>query len=148
MKSHCLRTVENHCKASKIHSFGDVCPGHGKGKGGKVAFVIGWFNCVDSFSQLIQLGTGNGAYPLADERKLAYFPFLIKKDKNFPNHTKNLTYDYVNAYTESPVRISSERKGKYRCMFIGKKDDKFHFALYYGEQRIQNGYKLKSGIYL
>ena len=36
-------------------------------KAGKVAFVIGWFNCVDSFSQLIQLGTGNGAYPLADE---------------------------------------------------------------------------------
>lgn len=44
------------------------------GKTGKVAFVIGWFNCVDSFSQLIQLGKGNGAYPLADERKLAYFP--------------------------------------------------------------------------
>ena len=39
------------------------------GKAGKVAFVIGWFNCVDSFSQLIQLGTGSGAYPLADERK-------------------------------------------------------------------------------
>lgn len=50
-----------------------------------------------------------------------------------PSKTKNLTYDYVNAYTESPVRISSERKGKYRCMFIGEKDDKFHFALYYGE---------------
>ena len=103
------------------------------GKTGKVAFVIGWFNCVDSFSQLIQLGTGSGAYPLADERKLSYFPFLIKKDKNAPKQAKNLTYDYVNAYTESPVRISSERKGKYRCMFIGEKDDKFHFALYYGK---------------
>lgn len=100
---------------------------------GKVAFVIGWFNCVDSFSQLIQLGTGNGAYPLADERKLAYFLFLIKKDESAPKQTKNLTYDYVNAYTESPVRISSERKGKYRCIFIGEKEDKFHFALYYGE---------------
>lgn len=31
-------------------------------KAGKVAFVIGWFNCVDSFSQLIQSGTGNGTY--------------------------------------------------------------------------------------
>lgn len=103
------------------------------GKTGKVAFVIGWFNCVDSFSQLIQLGKGSGAYSLVDERKLAYFPFLIKKDKNAPNKTKNLTYDYVNAYTESSVRISSERKGKYRCMFIGEKDDKFHFALYFGE---------------
>ena len=94
------------------------------GKNGKVAFVIGWFNCVDSFSQLSQLGTGNGAYPLADERKLAYFPFLIKKDENAPKQTKNLAYDYENAYIESPVRISSKRKGKYRCMFIGEKDDK------------------------
>lgn len=99
----------------------------------KVAFVIGWFNCVDSFSQLIQLGTGSGAYPLADERKLSYFPFLIKKDENAPKLTKNLTYDYVNAYTESPVSISSERKGKYRCMFIGQEKDKFHCALYYGK---------------
>lgn len=103
------------------------------GKTGKVAFVIGWFNCVDSFSQLIQLGTGSGAYPLVDERKLSYFPFLIKRDENAPKQTKNLTYDYVNAYTESPVRTSSERKGKYRCMFIGGEGDKFHFALYYGK---------------
>lgn len=103
------------------------------GKNGKVAFVIGWFNCVDSFSQLIQLGTGSGAYPLADERKLSYFPFLIKKDENAPKQTKNLTYDYVNAYTESPVRTSFKRKGKYRCMFIGGEDDKFHVALYYGK---------------
>ena len=102
------------------------------GKSGKVAFIIGWFNCVDSFSKLIQLGTGNGAYPLADERKLSYFPFLIKKDKNASKQTKNLTYDYVNAYTEIPVRTSFERKGKYKCMFIGEQDDKFHFALYYG----------------
>ena len=40
------------------------------GNKNKVAFVIGWFNCVDSFSQLIQLGKGGGAYPLVDERKL------------------------------------------------------------------------------
>ncbi len=43
------------------------------GNYGKVAFVIGWFNCVDSFSQLIQLGKGNGAYPLVDERKKGVF---------------------------------------------------------------------------
>ena len=45
---------------------------------GKVAFVIGWFNCVDSFSQLIQLGKGNGAYPLVDERKKEYFASVYK----------------------------------------------------------------------
>ena len=32
MKSRCLRTVKNHCKASKIHSSGDIQPGHKKGK--------------------------------------------------------------------------------------------------------------------
>lgn len=58
---------------------------------------------------------------------------ILKKDENTPKQTKNLTYDYVNAYTESPVRTSSERKGKYRCMFIGGEYDKFHFALYYGK---------------
>ena len=32
MKSRCLRTVKNHCKASKIHSSGDVRLEQGKGK--------------------------------------------------------------------------------------------------------------------
>ncbi len=48
------------------------------GNKGKAAFVIGWFNCVESFSQLIQLGQGNGAYPLVNESRLSYFPFLKK----------------------------------------------------------------------
>lgn len=101
------------------------------GKSGKVAFVIGWFNCVDSISRLIQLGKGSGAYPLVDDRKLVYFPFLIKKDNNAPMQTKNLTYDYMKAYTEIPIRPSLTRKGGYKCMFIGKEQDKFHFAIYY-----------------
>ena len=61
-------------------------------KAGKVAFVIGWFNCVDSFSQLIQFGIGNGAYPLADERKRRYFPFL--EANKVPVYTKDLKYCY------------------------------------------------------
>ncbi len=32
MKSRWLRAVKNHCKPSKIHSSGDMRPGHGKGK--------------------------------------------------------------------------------------------------------------------
>lgn len=62
------------------------------GNKGKAAFVIGWFNCVESFSQLIQLGQGNGAYPLVNESRLSYFPFL-KKVKE-PTRTKDLDYNY------------------------------------------------------
>ena len=52
---------------------------------GKVAFVIGWFNCVDSLSQLIQLGEGSGAYPFVNESKLRYFDsiYCIKKITNY-----------------------------------------------------------------
>ena len=32
MKSRWLRAVKNHCKPSKIHSSGDMRPGHGKGR--------------------------------------------------------------------------------------------------------------------
>ena len=32
MKSRWLGAVKNHCKASKIHSSGDMRPGHKKGK--------------------------------------------------------------------------------------------------------------------
>lgn len=101
------------------------------GKSGKVAFVIGWFNCVDSISRLIQLGKGNGAYPLVDDRKIAYFPFLMKKDDDAPMQTRNLTYSYVKAYSEMLITPSTARNGEYKCMFIGKERDKFHFAIYY-----------------
>lgn len=62
------------------------------GNKGKVAFVIGWFNCVESFSQLIQLGQGNGAYPFVNENRLCYFPFLQKTKE--PARTKHLDYNY------------------------------------------------------
>ena len=32
MENRWLRAVKNHCKASKIHSSGDMRPGHKKGK--------------------------------------------------------------------------------------------------------------------
>ena len=94
------------------------------------ANVIGWFNCVDSFSQLIQLGKGSGAYPLVDERKKEYFPFL--GTDRLPTYTKDLKINYNMAYKEQFVTpISTKYNGMYRCMFIGNEYDKFHFALYY-----------------
>lgn len=96
---------------------------------GKAAFIIAWFNCVDSFAQLIQLGKGGGAYPLVDERKLLYFPFLIKEKE--PTITKNLKYNYSVAYKVRTINQIGTRKGEYNCMFLGNENDKFHFAIYY-----------------
>ena len=96
---------------------------------GKTAFVIGWFNCVTSFSKLIQLGKGGGAYPLADAVKVSYFPFL-KKDKE-PIRTKELQYNYEKAYRVLPVNLISTRNVEYNCIFLGNPNDCFHFAIYY-----------------
>lgn len=99
-----------------------------KGRG-KTAFIIGWFNCVDSFSSLIQLGKGRGAYPLADARKISYFPFL-KKDKE-PIRAKELQYNYEKAYRVLPLDLITTRNIEYNCVFLGNRKDCFHFAIYY-----------------
>lgn len=100
------------------------------GNKGKAAFVIGWFNCVESFSQLIQLGQGNGAYPLVNESRLSYFPFL-KKVKE-PTRTKDLDYNYdFYAYESTRLNQVGTRSNEYNCMFIGSRTDCFHFAIYY-----------------
>lgn len=96
---------------------------------GKSAFIIGWFNCVKSFSQLIQLGKGNGAYPLVNESRICYFPFLKRKTE--PTRTNQLEYKYECAYTELQINPITDREGIFNCMFLGNKDDTFHFAIYY-----------------
>lgn len=99
------------------------------GNNGKVAFVIGWFNCVKSFSQLMQIGTGRGAYPMVDERKLAYFPFLARECE--PAKTRDLIYQYSGAYKEYTLNQIGTRTGDYHCIFLGRATDRFHFAIYY-----------------
>ena len=99
------------------------------GKKGKVAFIIGWFNCVKSFSQLIQLGTGSGAYPLVNESRLCYFPFL--KREEVPTRTSDLKYNYTLAYQQLNVTPIGNRSNMYHCMFLGSENDCFHFAIYY-----------------
>lgn len=98
---------------------------------GKRAFIIGWFNCVDKFSQFIQLGEGKnvGSKPLASERKICYFPFLRKM--SVPTYTTDLVYNYNNAYKPLPVNLIGEVNADYNCLFLGNADDCFHFAIYY-----------------
>lgn len=69
-------------------------------------------------------------YPLADERKRRYFPFL--EANKVPVYKKDLKYSYKKANMELLLDlISSKYNGIYRCMFIGEEKDKFHFALYF-----------------
>lgn len=96
---------------------------------GKRAFIIGWFNCVDRFSQLIQLGCTKGVRPLVDENRLPYFPFLYRTSK--PTYTKDLVYNYYCSYEEMKVKLKGRRRYSMNCIFLGNKSDTFHFAIYY-----------------
>ncbi|MDB8791705.1 hypothetical protein PN398_13300 [Romboutsia sp. 1001216sp1] len=96
---------------------------------GKRAFVIGWFNCVDKFSQLIQLGGTKGGKPLVDDMKLVYFPFLYKM--KIPTFTTDLNYDYREAYKSTRIKLIGEKQSNIDCLFLGNEKDKFHFVIYY-----------------
>lgn len=93
------------------------------------AFVIGWFNCVDNFSQLMQLGNESGSKPSLNEKRIIYFPFLNKM--KIPTHTIDLLYNYSEAYEERSFYPIGNNTGKYNCMFLGNEKDCFHFAIYY-----------------
>ncbi|ALS28933.1 MULTISPECIES: hypothetical protein [Paenibacillaceae] len=103
----------------------------GEGNKGKRAFVIGWFNSVNNFSSLIQLGDGKtaGSKPLASEQKICYFPFLRRR--SVPTFTSDLTYNYNSAYKVLPVSLIGEIDIDYNCIFLGNEKDVFHFAIYF-----------------
>ncbi len=99
------------------------------GNKGRCAFVIGWFNCVDKFAQLIQLGNNAGKYPLANEERICYFPFLHKT--KVPTRTQDLEYDYLCAYEKLTVSPIGNNALQCNCVFIGSESDVFHFALFF-----------------
>ena len=100
-----------------------------KGYKYKRAFVIGWFNCVDSISQYLQFGSGVGSRPLINEERVAYFPFL--KKLKAPTHTSDLSYNYQSAYQELRLNLIGEDDPDCHCMFLGNEQDVFHFAMFY-----------------
>lgn len=73
------------------------------GQKGKRAFVIGWFNAVERFSQLMQLGEGSGKYPKINQEKLRLFPFLTHKSDS--DRTRDIFYKYVQAFIEKSIFI-------------------------------------------
>jgi len=104
------------------------------GHKGKCAFVIGWFNYVDYFAQIMQLGEREngkrtGGNPNVSEKRVSYFPFL--KSTKEPAHTKDLIYDYNCAYEELMVKQIGCNNTNMNCIFLGTETDVFHFAIYY-----------------
>lgn len=97
------------------------------GNSGRRAFVVGWFNVVDRFSQIVQLGRGRGAFPDIDHRRMSYFPFLY----NHGEKTKDITYMYSSAYKELLVKSLYYEKDNLKCMFFGSEEDVFHLAVYW-----------------
>ncbi|HDR4570975.1 hypothetical protein ACRS6Y_17245 [Bacillus cytotoxicus] len=98
-----------------------------EGKKGKRAIVLGWFNAVDRFSEIVQLGKGGGGWPEINEDRIRYFPFLNKRGVK----TKDIFYMYNDAYKELRIPINGYGHDVINCMFLGKERDKFHIALYY-----------------
>lgn len=96
---------------------------------GKRAFVIGWFNCVDTISRYLQLGNGRGKKPLVNEERIAYLPFLRRI--KVPTYTSDLIYNYDCAYEPISLNLIGEKNPNLNCIFLGNKDDVFHFVIFY-----------------
>lgn len=96
---------------------------------GKRAFVIGWFNCVDTISRYLQLGNGRGNKPIVNEERIAYLPFLRRI--KVPTYTIDLIYNYDCAYEPISLNLIGEKNPNLNCIFLGNKDDVFHFAIFY-----------------
>lgn len=98
------------------------------GKKGHRTFVIGWFNAVNRFSELMQLGEGKGRYPDINKDRLILFPFLTHKAGS--TKTKDIFYKYEQAFKEKPIPIPGHQE-EVTCTFLGRESDLFHFAIYY-----------------
>lgn len=99
-------------------------------KKGKRAFILGWFNLEGRrFSDIMQLGTGIGKNPLINKKRMLFFPFLNYNPDT--NKINDISYIYNSHFKEHDINIPGFNDDKVTCMFIGQKNDKFHFALYY-----------------
>ena len=95
---------------------------------GKRAVIIGWFNATERFTEQMQLALsikkGNKAFQ-TNQEKVFYFPF-VKYDKQ-TNDTRSL----YGTNLEPWIVKNPNSKTAMKCIFLGKKTDIFHLALYY-----------------
>ncbi|HCL4448324.1 TPA: hypothetical protein N2D16_004004 [Clostridium botulinum] len=106
-----------------------LCDEIKNGKKGHRASVIGWFNVVKSFSELMQLGSGKGSKPDINKDRIQLFPFLNYNPNT--NKTKDIFYMYSKAFKEESIKILGYDKEVVNCMFLGTEKDIFHFAIYW-----------------
>lgn len=117
-----------------------LCEHIRKGNKGKRAFILGWFNAVESFSQILHLGLSSdnksgGAMPSVNAERMKLFPFLNVPTVN--SKTKDVTYMYTtdiysnDRYEPSTIKVEGLMNNYVNCLFLGKPTDKFHFAIYY-----------------
>lgn len=108
------------------------------GNKGKRAFIIGWFNVYDSFSNLMQLGNSAGNNPKVNLEKINYFPFLSIPKKD--SHVSDVKYRYQDEkqsvynnenYIPYSTPVPDLKRDNINCIFLGKETDKFNFAIYY-----------------
>lgn len=99
------------------------------GKKGTRAFILGWFNAFERFSDIMQIGQGKGKNPTINQERINLFPFLNYNPQT--NKVNDIFYMYSLAYKELNIRIPGYNNEHASCMFVGKPDDKFHFALYW-----------------
>ena len=84
--------------------------------------ILSDFSCP--INKEIENFVWNNAIEFAKKKmSITYFPFLVPK-LNKTKRTKDLDYDYTNTYKETYIRLSSQRKEGFHCMFIGKRQDK------------------------
>lgn len=130
------KTSKNRNRSNKIlwedafeKDYSWLCKEIMSGKKGHRAFVLGWFNAVSRFSELMQLGQGGGHSPEINETRLKLFPFLNYNPET--KKTKDIFYMYSKAYTPLSVPILGYEKDTVDCMFLGQENDKFHFSIYW-----------------
>lgn len=99
------------------------------GKKGSRAFILGWFNAFERFSDIMQIGQGKGQNPIINQERINLFPFLNFDPQT--NKVNDITYMYSLAYKELNIRIPGYAEEHVSCMFVGQRDDKFHYALYW-----------------
>ncbi|HEY5523733.1 MAG TPA: hypothetical protein VIK26_00160 [Clostridium sp.] len=97
------------------------------GHKGKRAFVLSWFNAVDRFSEIMQLGEGKGGFPNLNEKRIRLLPFINYDPDTLK--TKDIFYMYKKAYENLSIQIPGYDENVVNCIFVGKKEGKFHMAI-------------------
>jgi hypothetical protein len=97
---------------------------------GQCAFVIGWYNSTERFSQQIQLGSKSGSsLQVISNDKERYFPFLRHNQET--RSTQSVEYKYESALESFGLPITLVTSEMMSCIFLGQFEDKFHMAIYY-----------------